>query len=68
MSDKEPMMRAHAHTHIPRVVTRVCCVLCVLMDSVGSSVMSAFVEVVFDNSDGRLPVEGDEVVLRRTIG
>ena len=30
--------------------------------------MAAFVEVVFDNSDGRLTVEMDEVVLRRTIG
>ena len=30
--------------------------------------MSAFVEVVFDNRDSRLPVETDEVVLRRTIG
>jgi structural maintenance of chromosome 3 (chondroitin sulfate proteoglycan 6) len=49
---------------MPFVVMRVLCVLY----SVGSSVMSAFVEIVFDNSDGRLPVEGDEVVLRRTIG
>ena len=30
--------------------------------------MTAFVEVIFDNSDGRMTVEGDEVVLRRTIG
>ena len=30
--------------------------------------MSAYVEVVFDNSDGRLPVERDEVRLRRSIG
>ena len=30
--------------------------------------MAAFVEVVFDNSDGRMTVDGDEVVLRRTIG
>jgi structural maintenance of chromosome 3 (chondroitin sulfate proteoglycan 6) len=32
------------------------------------SVVSAFVEIVFDNSDNRLPIESDEVVLRRTIG
>ena len=30
--------------------------------------LSAFVEIVFDNSSGRLPVESDEVVLRRMIG
>jgi len=39
-----------------------------LHEGAGASVMSAFVEIVFDNSDGRLSVEGDEVVLRRTIG
>ena len=30
--------------------------------------MSAYVELVFDNSDGRLPVDRDEVRLRRSIG
>ena len=30
--------------------------------------MSAFVELVIDNSDGRLPVDRDEVRLRRAIG
>jgi structural maintenance of chromosome 3 (chondroitin sulfate proteoglycan 6) len=30
--------------------------------------MSAYVELVFDNSDGRLPVDKEEVRLRRTIG
>lgn len=30
--------------------------------------MSAYVELVFDNSDGRLPVDRDEVRLRRAIG
>ncbi|KAG5185319.1 RecF/RecN/SMC [Tribonema minus] len=39
-----------------------------LHEGAGANVMSAFVEIVFDNSDGRLPVDGDEVVLRRTIG
>jgi len=39
-----------------------------LHEGAGANVMTAFVEVIFDNSDGRLTVEGDEVVLRRTIG
>ena len=39
-----------------------------LHEGAGANVMAAFVEVVFDNSDGRLTVEMDEVVLRRTIG
>jgi structural maintenance of chromosome 3 (chondroitin sulfate proteoglycan 6) len=39
-----------------------------LHEGAGANVMSAFVEVVFDNSDGRMTVEGDEVVLRRMIG
>ena len=30
--------------------------------------MSAYVELVIDNSDGRLPIDRDEVRLRRTIG
>jgi structural maintenance of chromosome 3 (chondroitin sulfate proteoglycan 6) len=30
--------------------------------------MAAYVEIVFDNADGRFPVDGDEVVLRRTVG
>lgn len=34
----------------------------------GSSVMSAYVEIVLDNSDGRIPHHGQEVVIRRTIG
>lgn len=33
-----------------------------------STTLSAFVEIVFDNSDGRFPGSGAEVVLRRTIG
>eukprot|EP01041_Mallomonas_annulata_P001154 gene1154-2235_t len=39
-----------------------------LHEGAGSSVMAAYVEIIFDNSDGRLSVESDEVVLRRTIG
>lgn len=30
--------------------------------------MSAYVEVIFDNSDGRFPTGRDELILRRTIG
>ncbi|KAN0062775.1 Structural maintenance of chromosomes protein 3 [Thecaphora frezii] len=33
-----------------------------------STTLSAFVEIVFDNSDNRFPTSGNEVVLRRTIG
>jgi hypothetical protein len=32
-----------------------------LHEGAGASVMSAFCEIVFDNSDGRLSVDGDEV-------
>jgi structural maintenance of chromosome 3 (chondroitin sulfate proteoglycan 6) len=39
-----------------------------LHEGAGHAVTSAYVEVVFDNSDGRLPVDGDEVRLRRTVG
>ncbi|EXJ69237.1 structural maintenance-chromosome 3 (chondroitin sulfate proteoglycan 6) [Cladophialophora psammophila CBS 110553] len=34
----------------------------------GSAIMSAYVEIVFDNSDGRFPTGNDELILRRTIG
>lgn len=34
----------------------------------GSAVMSAYVEIVFDNSDDRFPTGKEEVILRRTIG
>lgn len=34
----------------------------------GSAVMSAYVEIIFDNSDDRFPTGKPEVVLRRTIG
>ncbi|KAJ7905296.1 structural maintenance of chromosome protein 3 [Mycena olivaceomarginata] len=33
-----------------------------------TSTLSAFVEIVFDNSDNRFPTGHDEVLLRRTIG
>lgn len=32
------------------------------------TVLSAYVEVVFDNSDRRFPIQRDEVIIRRTIG
>ncbi|CAO1622613.1 unnamed protein product [Parajaminaea phylloscopi] len=33
-----------------------------------TTTLSAFVEIIFDNADGRFPTNGSEVVLRRTIG
>ncbi|KAI9019796.1 putative chromosome segregation protein SudA [Hyaloraphidium curvatum] len=39
-----------------------------LHEGSGPTTLSAFVEIVFDNSDGRFPTGKDEVVLRRTIG
>ncbi|KAH7431806.1 hypothetical protein KP509_08G067300 [Ceratopteris richardii] len=39
-----------------------------LHEGAGHQVLSAFVEIVFDNSDNRIPVDRDEVRLRRTIG
>mmetsp|Transcript_4427 Transcript_4427/g.13512 ORF Transcript_4427/g.13512 Transcript_4427/m.13512 type:complete len:1245 (-) Transcript_4427:26-3760(-) len=37
-------------------------------EGVGMAVMSAYVEITFDNADHRIPIERDEVALRRTIG
>lgn len=39
-----------------------------LHEGTGPAVMSAFVEVIFDNSDGRFPNGKEELILRRTIG
>lgn len=39
-----------------------------LHEGSGSAVMSAYVELVLDNSDGRIPNYGEEVVIRRTVG
>ena len=39
-----------------------------LHEGSGSAVMSAYVEIIFDNSDKRFSEPGDEVVIRRTIG
>ncbi|KAI5309909.1 Structural maintenance of chromosomes protein 3, partial [Ascosphaera atra] len=39
-----------------------------LHEGSGSAVMSAYVEIIFDNSDERFPTGRKEVILRRTIG
>ncbi|EMC93720.1 hypothetical protein BAUCODRAFT_205363 [Baudoinia panamericana UAMH 10762] len=39
-----------------------------LHEGSGAAVMSAYVEIIFDNSDARFPVDTEEVVLRRSIG
>ncbi|KAI0216956.1 Structural maintenance of chromosomes protein 3 [Lamellibrachia satsuma] len=39
-----------------------------LHEGTGPRVISAFVEIIFDNSDNRIPIEKEEVVLRRVIG
>lgn len=39
-----------------------------LHEGAGSNVMSAYVEIHFDNADRRFPIDRDEVVLRRQIG
>lgn len=39
-----------------------------LHEGAGAAVLSAYVEMLFDNSDGRLPSDRDEVALRRMVG
>lgn len=39
-----------------------------LHEGSGAAVMSAYVEIIFDNSDDRFPTGKDELILRRTIG
>ena len=39
-----------------------------LHEGSGSAVVSAYVEIIFDNTDKRFSEPGDEVVIRRTIG
>jgi len=36
--------------------------------SAGDTIMQAYVEIVFDNKDGRFPIDKEEVTLRRSIG
>ncbi|OQV23478.1 Structural maintenance of chromosomes protein 3 [Hypsibius exemplaris] len=38
-----------------------------LHEGTGSRVHTAFVEIEFDNSDSRIPVDSEEVILRRTV-
>lgn len=39
-----------------------------LHEGTGPRVVSAYVEIIFDNSDNRIPIEKDEVSVRRVIG
>nr|CAH7720080.1 unnamed protein product [Callosobruchus chinensis] len=39
-----------------------------LYEGDGARAVSAYVEIIFDNSDSRIPVEQDEVSLKRVIG
>lgn len=39
-----------------------------LHEGSGKEVFTAFVEIVFDNVDGRFPGEGEEVTIRRAVG
>ena len=39
-----------------------------IQEGSGSAVMSAYVEIIFDNGDERFPTGKDELILRRTIG
>lgn len=39
-----------------------------LHEGTGPRVVSAYVEIIFDNADGRVPVEHEEIFLRRVIG
>ena len=39
-----------------------------LHEGVGTHVLSAFVEIILDNTERRMPIDKDEVVIRRAIG
>uniref|UniRef100_T1GMH3 Structural maintenance of chromosomes protein 3 n=1 Tax=Megaselia scalaris TaxID=36166 RepID=T1GMH3_MEGSC len=39
-----------------------------LHEGTGARVISAYVEIIFDNSDNRVPIDKDEIYLRRVIG
>lgn len=39
-----------------------------LHEGTGQRIMTAYVEIIFDNSDNRLPIDDSEVALRRQIG
>lgn len=57
--------QALLHVRPPSPVLLMC-----LIDQEGSgtAVMSAYVEIIFDNMDNRFPTGKEEVILRRTIG
>ena len=42
--------------------------LTIFQEGTGAAVMSAFVEIIFDNSDDRFPTGKPELIIRRTIG
>ncbi|WEW57115.1 Structural maintenance of chromosomes protein 3 [Emydomyces testavorans] len=52
-----------AYTHMGREERQA-----LLHEGSGSAVMSAYVEIIFDNTDERFPTGKDELILRRTIG
>lgn len=55
--------------HGGQISREFCFFVCLLsQEGAGHGVMSAYVELVFDNSDNRLPIDKDEVRLRRVIG
>ncbi|XP_045472286.1 structural maintenance of chromosomes protein 3 [Harmonia axyridis] len=39
-----------------------------LHEGTGARVLAAYVEIIFDNSDARVPIEHEEIYLRRVIG
>ncbi|KAI3403976.2 SMC3 [Candida oxycetoniae] len=51
-----------AYTHMTREERQA------LIHDGSGTIMSAYVEVVFDNSDGRFPINNKEISIRRTIG
>ncbi|KAK4870991.1 hypothetical protein LT330_000228 [Penicillium expansum] len=57
-----------AYTHLGREERQALLHVDPKQEGSGSAVMSAYVEIIFDNSDDRFPTGKPEVVLRRTIG
>jgi hypothetical protein len=53
-----------SHTRSPLALRRAAS----LQEGAGHAVLSAYVEIVFDNSSGRITVDRSEVRLRRVIG
>ncbi|KAG5437854.1 hypothetical protein PCANB_000569 [Pneumocystis canis] len=52
-----------AYTHMGREERQA-----LLHEGAGQTIMSAYVEIIFDNTDNRFPTGKDEVIIRRTIG